>query len=103
MIPESGSAPLREVVGEPGQPHRRGRQADHREPQRLPVERPAQHQHAPVRRTVRAGHAVARALGDGADAELLGHVRGDPGVGGRGGGEHRDAGGRVSSSVRIRR
>ena len=67
-----------EGVGQPGQPHRGGRQADHGQPERLAVERPAQHQHAA---------AIVGAAQAG--LKLLGHVGRDPGVGGRGGRQHR--------------
>ena len=77
---------LGEVVGQPGQPLLGGPQPQHPQPQRLPVERAAQHEHA--------GALVGRGVEPA--AELLGDVGGHPGVGGRGGGQHRDAVGQVA-------
>ena len=67
---------LGQVVGQPGQALRLGPQPDHAQPQRLAVERAAEHQHV--------------------GAQLFGDVVGDPGVGGRGRGQHRDAVGQVA-------
>ena len=73
--PGSRPAAVGETGRQPGEPLVGGRQAHHREVQRLPVQRAAQHEH------------VAWVL---ARAELLGDVAGDPGVRGRGGRQHRD-------------
>ncbi len=64
-----------EPLPQPRQPVRRVRQLQHSQPQALPVQRPTQDQR------VRAPRA-----------QLLGHVRGDPGIGGRGRGQHRHTG-----------
>ncbi len=72
---------LGEVVGQPGQPLLGRLEPDHPEPQRLAVQRAAQHEDV--------------SPGVGA-VELLGHVRGHPGVGGRRGGQHGDAVGELA-------
>ena len=79
-VDDARARQLLQVVGEPGQPVRRVRQPQHAERQALPVQRPAQHQ----RRSTGSGLLPG--------AQLLGDVGGDPGVGGGGGRQHRDAG-----------
>ncbi len=73
-MPEPGL--LGQVVGQPGQPLLGGLQPDHAQPQRLAVERAAQHEDVV--------------------AELLGDVGGHAGVGGGGGGQDGYAGGQVA-------
>ena len=74
-VDDAGAGLLGQVVGEPGQPLLGGRQPDDAELQRLTVEGAAQHQ--------------------GLGPHLLGDVGGDPGVGGGGRRQHRDAGRQV--------
>ncbi len=76
-VDDAGAGEPVEVVGQPGEPVRRVGQGQYAQGEALPVERSAQHQGALV---------------GGAGAELLGDVRGDPGVGGGGRGQHRDTG-----------
>ena len=76
---------LGEMVGQPAEALLGRGQTHDAEPERLAVERSAQHQHLGTQAL--AGHA--------ARAQLLGDVGTHPGVGGRRGGEHRDAGGQV--------
>ncbi len=77
-VDDPGARQFVQVLGEPGQPVRGVRQPDHAQPQALPLQGAAQHQ---------------RLAGPG--TELLGHVGGHPGVGGRGGGEDRHPGGEL--------
>ncbi len=70
-VDDPGPGLLGEVVGQPGEPLLGGRQPHHAQPQRLAVERAAQHRDVP--------------------SELDGDVVGHPLVGGGGGGQHRDA------------
>ena len=81
-----GAGLLGEVVGQPGQPLLGRAQPQHAQPQRLPVEGAAQHEHAGAL----VGGRVEPA------PELLGDVGGHPGVGRRGRGEHRDPLGQVA-------
>ena len=74
-VDDAGAGQLAELVGEPAEPLVRRRQPDHAQPERVPVQRPAQHQ---------------RLAGTG--PELLGHVGCYPRVRGGRGRQHRDPG-----------
>jgi hypothetical protein len=72
-VDDAGPGQARQVVTEPTQPVRRIRQVEHGQPQRLPVERPAQHQ------------------GIAGRIQLLRDIGDHPGVRGRGRRQHRRA------------
>ena len=90
-VDDAAALELAEVVGQPGQPLLGGLETHHAEVERLAVELTAQDQDPSVIELVEiTGFDRLNHRG-----ELLGHVGGDPCVGGRGGGEHRDAVGQV--------